>query len=117
MLQRFLTVLVISTGLVSCTLPQVIQKAAQVGDVFEVLIKEDVEAARRYRERRRHAIDDMFDECSDRADEIPETVPWVEAMTSFQNCLDILTANPPILLIERVHEFRLKINPNHAHGD
>ena len=85
MYRRFLIILVVSFGLGSCTLPQAYYKAALVGDTFEELVAEDLEAARKYREKRREAVDDVFDECIDRADDIAATVPWVEAMVSFQD--------------------------------
>ncbi len=112
---RFLSVAVVSIVLAGCTATQAFKAAADAGDAFENLIKEDLDAARRYREQRRLAIDVVFDECMDRAGDIADNVPWPEIMVSFQDCLDILTDNPPMLLIERVHELRLKLNPDHSH--
>ncbi len=117
MYRRFLIAAVVSFGLGSCTVTEAVKKAGAYGDVLEELVKEDLDAARKYREQRRLAIDDVFDECMGRADDLADDVLWPEAMVAFQDCLDILKDNPPILLIERAHELRKKMNPDHSHGD
>ncbi len=105
MLQRFLTVIAVSVLVSSCTLAQAVRTVDKLGDLGEQLLAEDVAATKTHRELRADAIEDAFEVCLERVEDMGND-PWVDVKAAIDGCIALLDDNHPKLTIERYFELK-----------